>query len=386
MRHDPSSNADDRKDDVMTSDCVCKEYSSLQKDDPLWHAWEELLAQLPEHQRFVTPEWFSAWNDTDGTDEPWNASLKILTVWAGQTLNGLLILKGARRRLFKLYSLAGPWHPWRAVLMARGKETEVSHAMVHHLMKVKFNLVRLGPCLGSSPALNELVRQLEVHGFNPILTLKVPDPQCFWTENWDAYLKDVIGKKFRKDMGRLERKLGKQGELEIRHFTTPVTEDPRGIVDDLAAIEGKSWLNSESGSPRFATEGQREFWTRLIQQDVGDICCFDLWIMYLDSVPISLCTALSAGKIRWLLATNYDQEFAKFSTGSILRRYLMKDGIDKGIETFDYGAGGGHFKPRWGTENRDDNRRYAVLPRGLRGNILRFGLWVAEKCGIKVPI
>ena len=370
----------------MTSDCVCKEYSSLQEDDPLWQSWERLLPELPEHQRFITPGWFSAWNETDGNEKPWNASLKILAVSTGESLNGLLILKGAGRPLLRLYSLAGVWKPWRAVLIASGKETEVSHSLVHHLMKTKFNLIRLGPCPGGSPALNKLLKQLEEHGFTPVLHLGAPTARFFWTGTWDGYQKEVLGRLFCKDLRRCERRLAEQGQLDIRHFTTPVAGDPEALVNDLAVIEGQSWLNSKTGSPWFSTDTHREFWTRVIKQGRPGICDVDIWVMYLDSAPISFLISVSAGKIRWLLATSYDQDFSKHSTGSILFHNAIKDGLNGGREHFEFGAGSLPYKRRWGAEYTDGTKRYAVLPRGVRGKILSFCVWLAGKIGVKLPL
>jgi hypothetical protein len=164
-----------------------------------------------------------------------------------------------------------------------------------------------------------------------------------------------------------ERRAARAGTIAIRHVTSVDAESVDGLLDDLAAIERRSWLFSRGGHARFATPDGRALWRSLILRSLVPHGQLDCWLMYLDGRPASFVFGMTAGTVRYVIANNYDEAVKTHRTGSILYRHMMEDGINRGVRLFDFGDCNLHYKRLWGASYQDYLDSTFVAPRSLVG-------------------
>ena len=138
------------------------------------------------------------------------------------------------------------------------------------------------------------------------------------------------------------------------------------MVDQLQEIEERSWLaTAENGYPRFAHKASKQFWIRAIKESLGPRDQVDCWVMTLDSKPVSFVFTLTCGRSRYVLANQYIEDVKDHRTGSTLYRYMMEEGIERGIQLFDFGDSEIHYKRLWGASYQDSLDSYIVIPNAI---------------------
>jgi CelD/BcsL family acetyltransferase involved in cellulose biosynthesis len=358
----------------------CEVVESLTPGDQLWNDWQGLLLRLRPELRLFGPHWYAAWRDTAGNQGRWAGRLKVLSVRDSQgTLHGLLPLGMQRVGPLQLHSFAGDWQPWRTILAAAGLEAEVGHVLAHWIARSGWSMLQVGPCKRSSPETMAFLETLQAR--RTFLQLRRTAPLAIHNapETWEAYRTQVIGSKALGKLGYYERRTARSGDMQIVHHRQP---DPAGtarLIEDLGTIERNSWLaTAKKGHLRFGTPVGKAFWTRLIDESLAAQGHLDAWVMSLDGRPISFCWTLTALPTRYVIANSYDEAFQEHRTGSTLYRYMMEDGINRGVRQFDFGDGELHYKQLWGASYQDHLDCYFVFPNRLVGAAAKLGTAVAS--------
>ena len=158
---------------------------------------------------------------------------------------------------------------------------------------------------------------------------------------------------------RKAKKFKADGSGEARLQIAMRPEDVGPAMDAYEAVYAKSWKNAEP-YPNFvrgwAEVCAREGWLRLGVAWVGD-------------VPIAAQFWFTVNRHAYIFKLAYDEEFAKWSAGTVLTAHLMKQSleVDRVVEV-DYLTGDDPYKKSWMTQRRE---RVGLLacrlnsPRGL---------------------
>ena len=121
------------------------------------------------------------------------------------------------------------------------------------------------------------------------------------------------------------------------------------ILKHLKQIENNSWLAEVSyGMPRFVKDTDVKFWKEVLFYSCIPRQQLGLWIMYLDNRPISFCFTIKCGKVWHIIANQYDKNYKKYMTGSILYLEMMTQGFRNRVKYFDFGDGDISYKKKWG--------------------------------------
>jgi len=151
-----------------------------------------------------------------------------------------------------------------------------------------------------------------------------------------------LSSKLRNTIKRKTNKLSKEQTYRIE--TIENETELHKYIDDYNKIYHKSWKNKEPYPdfiPGLVTTAAREGWLRMGILYVNDIpAASQLWLIYKGTANI------------YKLA--YDEDFSKYSVGSILSKYLFEIAIDKDkVHTIDYLTGDDSYKRDWMSHRRE---------------------------------
>lgn len=338
------------KGSTVNSELSCQFIPALAHGDELWREWTDLLDRVRPEHRLFGPDWYSVWSRTWGAAGRWTGRLSLISVRdrSGQ-LCGILPIGRPRVGPLSVYSFGGNDQPGRPILAEANRETEVGRAIGNFIAGTRWPLLQIAPVVRGDAAISAMLDALKQRG---VFLQRLREEQLAISntpETWDEFRDEVLGTKFDRRIDYYERRTAREGEMSITHYRQPTAGQMQLMLDQLAGIEQRSWLaKADRGKPRFCAEAARSMWQQLSEAKLSSADQIDCWVMSVDDLPISFCFTLTSGDTRYVLANNYDEDFKVYSTGSVLYRCMMRDGIERGIRRYDFGSGELHYKSRWG--------------------------------------
>lgn len=310
--------------------------------------WSEFARAIDPEHGFVMPAWFEAWGRRLLPYENWRGPLRYLVARTGDgRIAAALPLATQRRFGIPVASLAGLYWPFRSPLIPRVDAPDACAALAGALSDTSAPVaLRFGPAAATDVGMTTLVTALAQRGWrlhrSVIGTTHEVDLPATWGE-----LELRIGKRLRWNAQYYERKLARDGALEIRCVRGAGNGEWAGAIDDLGRIEQQSWQFRDDGRLRFHGERNRSFWTDLLVDGrFGDVAA--AWIMRFNGAPASFCFCLDCGEVRYILANNYAESVHRYSTGSVLYKHVFRDAVDSGtIRRVNIGLGDPGYKSRW---------------------------------------
>lgn len=256
-----------------------------------------------------------------------------------------------RRRFgpVRLGEVAGPYWPFRSILLASGtRDEEIAALMADPTARGLLGKAwRLGPVYAGDPAAERLVRMAEGAGWKVLerqlghifeLHLAALREEGEWPR----------AKTLRKNRWR-ERRLGEFGDLEYCSFTG--ADWTAAHRDAMAAVERSSWLAGleEGSDTKFADEGCRAMWESSAADPVLAPMLFGS-LMTIGGEPAAFTFGLEVGTTRYYIANNYNETFGKFGPGKLLLYRDFAACADRGIALVSWGAGDAGYKSEMGAK------------------------------------
>ena len=341
--------------------------------NPFVAEWRSLMDRVNPDQQLFGPQWFTAWSNTWGQTGRWTGQLDAIAVRDdSKSLQGVLCIGNLKLGPVPVRSCGGHSVPWRPLVAAETCEEEVGRAIGRFIATCGWPVLQLGPLLRSDQtalSMTETLRERRVfmHRRDSRLQATLHAPETF-----DQYKTEVIGGKAFRKIGYYERRMEKSGRVEIKHVRQPTPDETYALFEALNQIESESWMATRDDAvPRFTNENLREFWTQLTLQHLSPNDYLDAWVMSLDDQPVSFCFTLTSGSVRFVIANNYSESVKDHRTGSTLYKYMLQDGIERGIRQFEFGDGNINYKSLWGAEYGDSCDTYAVIPNRVLGAIAK---------------
>lgn len=350
-----------------------EEVYGLQRGDGLSREWHALLDRAPPEQRIYGPDWFRIWNETEGSAGRWQGRLQLVTARDAEgRLHGVLPLGLVRMGVVTARASAGPWQLERTLVVAAGMEQPVGEALAAHVANSGWPLVRIGPCVGTARQVRPFLEALRAHGVYVHVQRKEPMTIIEPPPGVAQYRKEVLGKSFARSLLYYERRLAKDGDVRVAHFRECSHERAARLIEHLATIERGSWLRkAEPEKPRFLDPDTATMWQRLVVETFSPQGTFDCFVLYLDERPIAYGLCLTVVPVRYYVFTGYDLEFRKRSVGSIIYRYVMEEGIERGVQRFEFGSQHMYYKKRWGAQVHASLDTLLVFPNRLVRGLAR---------------
>lgn len=335
-------------------------------------AWEHCLAAAPEHQKLFGYEWYSAWMQHLGSSGPWTGESRVLMARDRQgVVRGILPL--AKRQTFHVpfWCLPGYYQPVRGFVCHDAVHEQVCAALAQALLKTQgwFELYRFGPTDTAYPERARLLEELSTGCRRLVKFINKPTIVAHEIPaSAQEYQKMVREHSSMKRIRSYERRMQREGESEIQHYSNPQGEELRIMLEACGAIERKSWLGtSKSGQPRYMSNEGLKFWEQICTRQLGPKGQLDVWLAYFNKQPIAFRFTLTSGSTRYLIANQYDEEFAQYRAGWILYLRDLENCAERRVRAIDMGSGDAHYKSRWGGKEGAEGVDFVILPPGPTG-------------------
>jgi len=319
---------------------------------------DSLFESAGHHSMFYTREWFETLYST--VYAPTHAS-------KGEDAQSLLLLsvvdEGNVLALLPLIGANGRWqsfsHKYTALyslLLMEEKKSEILTCLVNGMSQMPILSLQLSPIAEDDNNLLCLQQVMESFGYDC--------HKHFFFYNWfyrteqlpfDEYLA-ARPSRLRNTIARKGRKLEREHGYKIRLFKG--NEVQLGLKDYHAAYTS-SWKANEQFVELLeaaANNLSQPDWTRLAIMTIdGKVAAAQLWFVVQDKASI------------FRLA--YDEEWKRYSPGSILTAYLMQYVIDTDkVEEIDFLTGNEPYKQDWMSERRQRLRVLFIKhPESLTG-------------------
>ena len=169
-----------------------------------------------------------------------------------------------------------------------------------------------------------------------------------------------LPKKVKNEIKRRKKRLEETGSLKLEIGTDEINFDHH--MDIYYQVRTKSWKSPENDSA--------------FHKDIRKMAAIKGWLrcgfLFFNNTPIAAQIRLVSNKIVYFMEALYDEEYKKFSPGTILRSELTKHFIDKDyICEIDQGRGDEPYKKDW-TPNRRERKGITVFDSTIRGQSLAF--------------
>ena len=349
----------------------------ISNQKPSSKEWGAVQSCLPSSHQFLGLSWFESWSKNFLPFESWSGPMQYLTISDEQDQTiGIFPLAFQSKKYLRFASLGGYYQPFRGIPIKSNSTRDVFLALVQYFAKQKdFFALRMGPVCQNDCVMAELIDVLQQERW-ALRKLAVGENYVIHLpDNWEEFLLQR-GKSLRFNMNYYERKMKKDGNFDICHSTSVSRHDWGSILADLESIEQQSWLKVEGGDFRFSGRKNKEFWFDVLSShDTSYVV--NVWILYFNGEPGSFCFTLDSGHIRYILANNYDEHLKKYSTGTILYKYVFMDAINKSMRTVNIGLGNSGYKSRWGASQGETLVDWFASPPGMVGKLVDglLGLW-----------
>lgn len=295
-------------------------------------ALDEAAASADPRHAFLRRSWFAA-----------AAGAGAATIVATRVDGGVIValpVMPAGPRWPGLRAVPGSYWPIRSFPIAADAGDDELHAVFSSRVTKRAlgRALRIGPLNADDPTLARVVRVAPRAGWS-VLQRRVAT--SFNLDIVEARKAGPWPRTSTLKKNRFhEKHLASHGALDWRFISGGGWT--RGVFDDLATIERKSWLTETGGDAKFLDPRQRAIWEKAAE-DPAIAVMMTAGMLYIDGEPAAFSFGIDAGRTRYCIATSYDQSFAKHSPGKVLSYRTYMDAADRGIEFLDDGAGdGGH--------------------------------------------
>jgi len=338
---------------------------------PSQEEWSALLRDAAPTKSFLSAAWFEHWSRSYLPLNGWRGPVLYLVARGRDgALIGLAPFARQQRAGVSFTSLGGYYSPFRSIVLAGAAREAAAEGLAETLSERTICVaLRFGPIPTDDADIAALNIALAKRGWKlhaiPAGTAMAVDLPA----TWDAFERQ-LGKGLRTKSAYYERKMQREGSVDIREFLGGSNTDWASVIADLGSVEEQSWLVSKAGNLRFLGERNHRFWVGLLSQsEAGDHA--RLWLMYFRGSPVSFCFAMDYGRVRYVLANQYAASVRSYRTGSVLYRYMFRNAIDsRAISAINIGAGDSGYKSRWGAKPSFGLENWVAFPPGVRGSLL----------------
>lgn len=181
--------------------------------------------------------------------------------------------------------------------------------------------------------------------------------------NFDDYFK-TLRPNFRTEIRRGERRLGEQGRLRRRLFTSP--DDVTPLWQAILDIERHSWKQA-AGTSMTKNPEQERFYRCLLPRaaESGQLLST---VLYLDDRPIAHQMCLQRDSTVGVLKMSYVEDLRRYYPATVLLVGYLRDLIEYGIGSMDFMGHCEEFKMRW-TSLTYGRTKCLLFRRNLRGHL-----------------
>jgi CelD/BcsL family acetyltransferase involved in cellulose biosynthesis len=173
-----------------------------------------------------------------------------------------------------------------------------------------------------------------------------------------------LPRKHRKEIGRMQRRLGEEGAVTFEFADGTDGLDP--LLEEGFAIEGSGWKD-ENGTAIQAAGETRRFYTEVARWAAAR-GWLRLAFLRLDGRPLAFDLCLDDGRAFYVLKGGYDVEYRRFGPGTLLTHESLRLAFTRGLDSYEFLGSDDPYKLNW-TETSHDRVRLQVFSRSVGGRV-----------------
>jgi CelD/BcsL family acetyltransferase involved in cellulose biosynthesis len=215
------------------------------------------------------------------------------------------------------------------------------------------------------PATERLLDTLRARGWLVHEVFRESCPIIDTRGTFDAYSQGLSANA-RRQVSKARRRLERQGHVELR-VVEPVDElEP--VLAESFALEAAGW-KGRSKSAILSSQRMAGFWRSLFEryQRLGGLRFSEL---RLDGALVAFCLGIVHNARLYTLKTSYDERYAYFAPGNVLRLEMIERCFEEEIDAQELLGPMLRWKQRYATGSRDTSvlRAYRRRP----GSVIRY--------------
>lgn len=317
--------------------------------DELREEWDE-LADRTDAPPFLRAGWIEPWHRAFGHGE-----LTLLGVRRDGRLAGVLPLQAQRG------ALASPTD-WQTPMFGPVVEDEAAASeLAHALLRRARRRADLWFLSADSPGLEQCASAAGEAGFASIVRTIARAPYVPVEGAFDGYM-GGLDRKFRKEIGRLWRRLEERGDARVAY------EDGSERLDDLLAegfrLEGSGW--KERAGTAIVSDPTVERFYRDVARWAAERGWLRLAFLRLDGRALAFDMCLEHGGRFYVLKGGFDVEERRHGPGTLLTHNGIERAFDRGLDSYELLGQADDYKLSWTSLTRE-RVRFQAFPRSAAG-------------------
>jgi CelD/BcsL family acetyltransferase involved in cellulose biosynthesis len=313
--------------------------------DDISSEWDE-LAESVGASPFHRPGWFQAWDRAFG-----RGRLRALTIRRQGRLAALLPLDA---RLGRLRSPTN-WHSPLFGILAR--DADSAQDLAKALLDRWAWLTDLSFLLEDDPGMVALLQKATSRRWRAITRTLVRSPYLEIDGDWERY-QTSVGKKLMEDVRRRQRRLAEEGRVrfDVRDGSESLAEQ----LEEGLRVEAQGW----KGKERTAIASQPE-----TAQFYGEVArwaaergILRLLFLRIDDKAIAFQFTLEENGVQYLLKSGYDDAFARYSPGKLIKYEALARAFAIGLRAYDFCGEESVSKQEWTRQVRSRVRIQVFAP------------------------
>ena len=296
--------------------------------------WRDVLSHSKVNTLFLTPQWQEAWWETfsDGKSLAgfYLAGPEGVVAVAPLAKNGdTLTFVGNQDTV-----------DYNDFMVKPGHEVALYDALLLSMDEQQCNTLQLASLREISPTLEHLPGLARDRGFSVEIEEEDVASGIALSDSWDGYL-GALSKKDRHELRRKFRRLE-----SLPEFKWYCLKEPDEVADRVGQFIELMRL-SKADKDEWMTPGREEFFHHICLR-MSQAGMLRLFFMELDGVPVATSLCFDYDSSRLLYNSGYNPEFSYYSVGLLLDALCLKDGIEAGMDYFDFLRGAEPYKAHLG--------------------------------------
>ncbi|MGA2253232.1 MAG: GNAT family N-acetyltransferase [Thermoguttaceae bacterium] len=345
--------------------------------------WQALLARTLGASFFHSLEWLECyWKHFAAGQQ-----LRILVVTeSGQPVGIVpLVVRTESTRVGRIRMLSYPLHDWASFFGPIGPNP--SAALVASLRHVRqsprnWDVLDLRWVDVDGADFGRTERAMAQTGFRPCGQKWDRTSLVELPENWPAYWEGREAK-FRKNIDRLQRRMAKQGKMElVRYRPEPALDgeaDSRwDLFDACVTLARRSW-QGERGDKTNLCHAEVSGFFRDAHRAAARLGAVDACLLYFNDDPAAFIYNYRWHGAVYGLRRGFDPRFKHLRPGLVLQKMMLEDGYRRGDRCYDLGTGSHDTKQAWRTSLRTSYRFTFFPTLVFRAQLLWWNRWLRRR-------
>jgi CelD/BcsL family acetyltransferase involved in cellulose biosynthesis len=318
--------------------------------DELREEWDS-LADRTDAPPFLRPGWIEPWHRAFG-----RGALTVLAARRdGDSVTGVLPVQAGRG------SLVSPTD-WQTPMFGPVVENgEAAGELARGLLAATRRRADLWFLSPDAPGLRECVDAAGSNGFAKIVRTIARAPYVPVEGPFEEYM-GGLDRKFRKEIGRLWRRLEDRGDARVSY------EDGSERLDDLLdegfRLEGSGW--KERAGTAILSDPAVESFYREVAAWAARRGWLRLAFLRLDGRPIAFDMCLEQGGAFYVLKGGFDVEERRLGPGTLLTHHGIERAFERGLSSYELLGQADDYKLSWTSLTRE-RVRFQAFSRSIVG-------------------